>query len=266
MTLKPAPLYIPSRLFETLRNDFPGRADLENYTLGPPVKTYGPNIKVTAILGVVGLFPCLLAFAVANDIKDPTAWTVFYALSALYGGMFLRQLRSRVWLHETGITYRSMFGHGEMQWLDMDRIYFGAHEIHAHYIPLGTFYRLKLVSTHGQKVSLGERIRSADDLAKEIAKFTLKPMMHKATQSFESGQLDFGAIRVSRSKGVTIKKWYSDKEIPWQEIEAYEHTNTYFKLHRFKKHFAVSVLSERIANAHVLHALLDGVMHRVWQR
>jgi hypothetical protein len=103
-------------------------------------------------------------------------------------------------------------------------------------------------------------------LAKEIAKFTLKPMMHKAMQSFESGQLDFGAIRVSRSKGVTIKKWYSDKEIPWQEIEAYEHTDTYFKLHRFKKHFAVSVLSERIANAHVLHALLDGVMHRVWQR
>jgi len=236
--LETSALVYPSRLFDTLRKDFSGRTDLENYALGPPVKTYGPNIKVTAILGFVGLFPCLLAFAVANEIKDPTAWTIFYALSALYGGIFLRQLRSRVWLHETGITYRSMFSRGEIQWLDMERLYFGAHEIHVHYIPLGTFYRLKLVSTQ----------------------------MHKAMQSFESGQLDFGAIRVGRSKGVIIKKWYSDKAIPWQEIEAYEHTDAYFKFHRFKKHFAVSVSSERIANAHVLHALLDRVMPRVWQR
>jgi hypothetical protein len=94
-----------------------------------------------------------------------------------------------------------------MQWLDMERIYFGAYEIHAHYIPLGTFYRLKLVSTHGQKVSLGERIRGADDLAKEIAKFTLKPMMRRAMQSFENAQeIDFGAILVSRANGVTVCK------------------------------------------------------------
>ena len=240
---------------------------MHDYALGPPLKTYGPSIKITAILGIVGLFPCLLAFAVAHEIKDATAWTVFYALSALYGGMFARQLSSHVGLHETGITYRSLFGHGEMRWLEMDRIYFGSYEIHAHYIPLGTFYRLKLVSTHGQKVSLGERIQSADDLASEIAEFTLRPILQRATQSFASGQeVDFGAIQVGGSKGVTVKKWYADKEIPWREIEAYEHTDAYFKFRRFKKHFAVSVPSEKIANAHVLHALLDAVMRQVWQR
>jgi hypothetical protein len=240
---------------------------VHNYALGPPLQTYGPSIKVTAILGVVGIFPCLLAFAVANEIKDAIAWTIFYALSALYGGMFLRQLSSRVSLHETGIAYHSLLGNGEMQWLDMERIYFGAYEIHAHYIPLGTFYRLKLVSTHGQKVSLGERIRGADDLAREIAKFTIKPMMQRAMQSFENGQeIDFGAIGASRTEGLTVKKWHSDKKIPWEEIEGYEHTDAYFKFHRFKKHFTVNVSSERIANAHVLHALVDAVMHRVWQR
>jgi hypothetical protein len=244
-----------------------GRAGLQNYTLGPPLQTYGPNIKVTAILAVVGLLLCLLVFAVALEVRDTTAWTIFYILAALYGGTILRQLSSRVWLHETGISWRGIRGQGEMRWLELDRMYFGSYEIHAHYIPLGTFHRLKLISTQGQKVSLGERIRGGDDLAKEIAKFTLRPLLQRATQSFENGQeADFGAVSVSLSEGVTVRKWYADKKIPWQEIEGYERNDVYFKIHRFKKHFAVSVSSEQIANVHVLRALLDGVMHHVWQR
>jgi hypothetical protein len=244
-----------------------GSADLQNYTLGPPLQTYRPNIKVTAILCVVGLLLCLLVFAVAIGLKDLTAWTTAYLLAALYGGVILRQLRSRAWLHETGISWRGIRDQGEMRWRDLDRIYCGSYEIHAHYIPLGTFHRLKLVRTQGQKVSLGERIGGADDLAKEIAKFTLKPLLQKAMQSFESGQeVDFGKIIVSRKEGLTVRTWYDDKKIPWQEIEGYERNDAYFKIHQFKKHFAVSVLSEKIANAHVLHALLDRVMHQVWQR
>jgi len=240
---------------------------LQNYTLGPPLQTYGPNVKVTVILSVVGLLPCLLIFAVAIEVKDLTAWTIFYLVAALYGGVVLRQLSSRAWLHETGITWRGIGRQGEMRWRDLERMYFGSYEIHAHYIPLGTFHRLKLVSTLGQKVSLGERIGGADSLGREIAKFTLKPLLEKALQSFENGQeVEFGKIIVSRNKGVTVRTWYDDKRIAWQEIESYACNDAYFKIHRFKKHFAVSISSEKIANAHVLHALLDGVMRQVWQR
>jgi hypothetical protein len=240
---------------------------LQNHTLGPPLQTYGPNTKVTAILCVVELLVGLLVFAVALGLKDLTAWTISYLLAGLYGGVILRQLSSRVWLHETGISWRGIRGPGEMRWLDLERMYSGSYEIHAHYIPLGTFHRLKLVSTQGQKVSLGERIRDADDLAQQIAKFTLRPLLQKAMQSFENGQeVDFGATGASRGEGVTVRKWYADKKIPWQEIEGYESDAAYFKFHRFKKHSTVNVSSERIANAHVLRALLGGVMHQVWQR
>jgi hypothetical protein len=215
----------------------------------------------------VGLLLCLLILAVAAEVKDLTAWTIFYLAAALFGGAVLRQLSSRVWLYETGISWRGVRGLAEMRWGDLERMYFGSYEIHAHYIPLGTFHRLKLVSTQGQKVSLGERIGGADDLAKEIAKFTLKPLLQKAMQNFENGQgVDFGKIIVSRQEGLVVRTWYDDKKIPWQEIEGYEQNDAYIKIRRFKKHFAVSVSSEKIANAHVLHALLDGVMHQVWQR
>jgi hypothetical protein len=240
---------------------------LQNYTLGPPLQTYGPNIKVTVVLCVVGLLLCLLILAVAVEVKDLTAWAIFYLVAAVFGGVVLRQLSSRAWLHEMGISWRGIRGQGEMRWRDLQRLYFGSYEIHAHYVPLGTFHRLKLVSTLGQKVSLGERIAGADDLAREIAKFTLKPLLQKAMQSFENGQeVDFGKVSVSREGGVTVRTWYDDKRIAWQEIESYERNDAYFKIHRFKKRFAVSVSSEKIANAHVLNALLDGVMHQVWQR
>jgi hypothetical protein len=240
---------------------------LQNYTLGPPLQTYGPNIKVTVILCVVGLLLCLLILAVAVEVKDLTAWTIFYLAAALFGGVVLRQLSSRAWLHETGISWRGISGQGEMWWRDLERMYFGSYEIHAHYIPLGTFHRLRLVSARGQKVSLGERIGGADDLAREIAKFTWKLLLEKAMRSFENSQdVDFGKIIVSRKEGVRVRTWYDDKRIAWQEIESYEHNDAYFKIHRIKKRFAVSVSSEKIANAYVLHALLDGVMHQVWQR
>jgi hypothetical protein len=91
--------------------------------------------------------------------------------------------------------------------------------------------------------------------------------LEKAMRSFENSQdVDFGKIIVSRKEGVTVRTWYDDKKIPWQEIESYERNDAYFKIHRIKKHFAVSVSTEKIANAHVLHVLLDGVMHQVWQR
>ena len=241
--------------------------DLHNYTLGPSISTYGPNAKVTVILGIVGLLLCLLALFVATEAKDLIAWTIFYALTALYGGVLLQQLCSRVWLHETGISWRGILGHGGMRWLEVERIYFSAYEVHAHYIPLGRFYRLKLISTHGQKVSLGERVRGGQELIGEIAKFTLKPMMEKAKLSFDNGQtVEFGAIHVNRSEGMTVKRWYSDKKIAWQEIEGYECNDSSFEIRRFKKLLAVKVSSEQIANAHVLRALLARVMHHVWQR
>src|SRR6266851_4427998 len=138
---------------------------LRNYTLGPPFETYGPNVRVIAILLVLALLFCWLAFAVARDLRDPTAWFVFYALTAAFAGIVCWHLVSRVWLQE------------------LERFYFGSYEIHAQHIPLGTFYRLKLITTHGQKVSLGERVRHADELAERIAKFSFEPLMQKALQA-----------------------------------------------------------------------------------
>lgn len=126
---------------------------MENYTPGPTLETYGPNPRTVGIIVVIGGMFCGFAYAIAADVQAKTAWAVFFGMTAVFAGLLLHHLLSRVWVHDSGISFRGLFGYGELCWQDVDRIYFCSYEVHAHWIPLGTFYRLKLVSTHGQKIS-----------------------------------------------------------------------------------------------------------------
>lgn len=239
---------------------------MENYTLGPPLETLGPNMRTVGIIVVIGGMFCGFAYLVAADVQGKTAWAVFFGMTAFFVGLLLHHWRSRVWVHDSGISFRGLSGYGELRWQDVERIYFYSYELHAHWIPLGTYYRLKLVSTHGQKISLGERIRHAEELAQRVGKATLDRLLQKAVQGFIRGAaVDFGAILVSRAEGVTIRKWYGDTQIRWEEIAAYDFTSTHVGFHRFNKRFSLNIGIERVANALVLRALLDGVMGKVWQ-
>src|ERR1700758_4088251 len=133
-------------------------ADFRHPALGPVVDTYGPNIKVSSLLLIIGGAFCSVAFFTAQDLQNGTAWIVFAALTAAFGVPLLWVLSSRVRLHEAGISHCGLLGEGELRWPDVASIYFSAYEIHAHYIPLGTFCRLRLVSVLGQRLSFGERI------------------------------------------------------------------------------------------------------------
>ena len=179
-------------------------ANLRSPALGPVLETYGPNIRVVAIVLFLALFFCTVALLFALDLRDRTAWIIFYLLTAAFLLLLLRYLLSKAWLHELGISYRGMLGYGEMRWLDIARLYFGSYELHAHHIPLGTYYRLKLVSIHGKRVSLGERLRRSDDLADRITRFTFEPLLQKAMQDFSAdGEVDFvrGRSQRLRSEG-----------------------------------------------------------------
>ena len=139
-------------------------------SLGPDLQAFRPNWWATTIILAAGSVPCLLAFGVARELKtERIAWIIFFALTALLLGIVLRQAFFRVWVHDRGISWRGIFADGEMRWPEIARVHFSSYAPHLHLhflpIPLGTFYRLKLVSQTGQRISLGERIREADVLA-----------------------------------------------------------------------------------------------------
>ena len=114
---------------------------MRHSTLGSTIQTFGPSLRIVTILVVVGLVPCGLACAVAREIEERTAWLVFDGLTLGFGVSIARHLACRAWLQEVGISYRNILGYGEVRWEEIEQIYFGAVELHAHWIPLGTFER-----------------------------------------------------------------------------------------------------------------------------
>src|SRR5262245_38543179 len=128
---------------------------MRHSTLGPAAQTFRPSLRIAMILLVIGLVPCWLAFAVANEIQDRAAWVAFDALILGLGVYIARHLTCRAWLHEGGISYRNLLGYGEVRWEEIEQIYFGAVELHLHWIPLGTFERFKAITNHQKKISFG---------------------------------------------------------------------------------------------------------------
>jgi hypothetical protein len=238
---------------------------MRHSTLGPTVQTFGPSLRITAILFVAGLLPCGLAYAVAHEIQDRTAWIVFDSLTLGFGVYFASHLSCRAWLHEAGISYRNLLGYGEVRWEEIEQIYFGAVEVHAHWMPLGTFERLKIITNLQKRVSFGGNIQNTGGINAAAVQRTFERLYGKVVEEFNSGsELKFGAIRVSRSQGVIIRGWFFSRTIPWPEIAGFRADDYFVSFERMAKHFTIRVAAERVANVRVLHSLLMGVMKHVW--
>lgn len=235
----------------------------EYSTLGPTIQTFGPSLRISAILIVIGFLFCGLAYAVAHEVQERTAWIVFDALTLGFCVYIAHHLASRAWLHESGISYRSILGYGEVRWEEIEWIHYGAVDLHAHGVPLGKFEKLKLITREQQKISFGGNIRDAGVLYEAASQKTFERLYTRAVEEFNSGsELRFGSIRVEPSRGITIRKWLFSQKVRWQEIAGFQ-VNEYL-VSFVARHFAIRVPTERVANVRVLHALLMGAMKRVW--
>lgn len=233
---------------------------MNHRTLGPSYQSFGPNFRITlALVGIGGLF-CWLAYEAAVEFHERIAWIVFYVLSVGFGLLAALHLSFRVWVHEGGLVYRGLFGGNAIPWREISRIYFASYDIHAHYVALGTFYRLRLITKRGKNFSIGERLHGAKDLGELIQSHTLVEMLQKAKHEFENGaELDFERIRISRKAGLKYYKWFRWHEIRWQDLREYKVSDSHVNLRVAKNLFKVNIPAEKIANLHVLEHLLDGV-------
>ena len=231
--------------------------------LGPVLDTYKTNLRMTLIaIALVFIFCTPLWFA-SQETKSPAARLIFLAVLGFFALLIAERLTARAYLHDNGISYHSILSHKEIRWVEVERLYYGAHQVSAHIIPLGTFYQLKLLDQNGQKLSLGGRVGRIAQLAEKIAQYTYEPLLEKATHHFNRGEeLDFGLVRVSRSAGLKVKRWSSYAIIPWADLAAYKLDAGNFYLWRLGQKHTNGIPTERIPNACVLLGLLNTVSNQ----
>jgi hypothetical protein len=227
------------------------------------VQEFGPEWRVTAMIVVVGGGFSLLWLGLARELKnEPVPWLVLAVWSAAFVALLLWQAWFRVWVNETGMWWRGLLSEGELRWSEIEQVFYSTHKIsapviHIH-IPLGTYQRLRVVDARGKKVRFHYRVREADVLLEWIRQKTKERLLAKAEGMFASGAtVEFGAVRVHRTEGVTARLWYATREMQWEEIGSCEiGQEVVFRLKVWRLGGGCKLSGDRVANVHVLRAML----------
>ena len=161
-------------------------------------------------------------------------------------------------LHPDGVSYRSLFGEKEMRWETLERFYYEATKRSVNFIPIGTYYLFRLVDADGKKLRFGNRLERPGQLGQKLIEQTYPELFKKIADRFSGGQeLDFGAIRVSRSGGIKIKKLFRFQEIPWDQVSSCAIQKGTFYVWRVGEKRTHGPSLRHVPNAFVLLGLLN---------
>jgi hypothetical protein len=224
-------------------------------TASDSTESFGPNWIRVALLVVAAL----VGYAFGQDL-DPShasipGWAVSLAkavMVAVPAVLLCWLLSVRLSVDPVGLHYRSLFGHADMRWDEVDELYAGAVTTLLYgIIPVGTRYRFKLKSgtsteqrlektryigkvqftttatkngTPARQLSFGSRFFRADRIGELLNEFTFPPLWRKATQQYNDGrELSFGDFRINRF-GVKIDLLglfpELSKPIPWANVRS----------------------------------------------
>ncbi len=238
--------------------------------LAPPLEEFkGNKVTLLAVVIVVGGFAGLIGKGLASP-PDPVTdrsliiyGVVVLALLALFAGWILSV---RVSLHPDGISYQSWFGSKELRLDELQRVYYSSVKRSVNFIPIGTYYKFKLIDSSGKKLSFGNRVERPGVLGPKLVQHTHPALLNNAVRLLQSGQeVDFGKIRVTRDRGVKVTRpaWLGlrvrTEEIPWDQVSGYRIDQGHFYIFRQGQKTTTGPLVSQVPNAFVLLALLDGI-------
>ncbi len=228
---------------------------------GPPQATHSSNKVSVGILVALALGAGLLCWM---DVTEKgSEWqgdlAVHGLFLVLFAGLAIWQFFKKVVIYQEGITSSTLMGEKQMAWNEVEKFYYGATKRSVNFIPIGTYYSFKLVDASGNKIRCGSGILNPEALGREIITMTQPVLLKKAAHLFDSGvDVDFGAIRINRQAGISIKgsfgRW---KQMPWNEVHSYAIDGGHFRVWRTGQKYTVGPAISDVPNAFVLHALLD---------
>lgn len=229
--------------------------------MGPEMETYRGNKTTMAVIVILAIGGGMLLFgAIANPLFFPMR-RVAYPLLVVFASLFIWIKSVRVTIHTDGISYHSLFGEKEIRWDELERFEYGAIKQSVNFVPIGTYYHFKLVDSQGRKLRFGNRVESPAKLGPKIVEQSYPALFRKIADRYNSGEeVDFGAIRVSRTGGIKVKKVFGYKEIPWNQVSSYNIQQGYFYIWPVGVKRTRGPRIRQVPNAYVLLGLMNAVL------
>jgi hypothetical protein len=213
---------------------------------------------------VVALFVLLAVGAfwlgwVAAQSAGRTEAVACFGVGMVFSALGIWVARRRVVLYPEGLSYSSLLGEKTLRWDNIVRFYWQGSRQSVNFIPVGTYYWLRLVDSQGQKVRFGSGLARTGSLATKLIELTRGPLLKRIASEFDGGiDVDFGPIRINRQTGITKKSALGrTKSIPWSEVRAYRIQDGHLYIWRIGKKRTTGYRISSVPNAFALLALLD---------
>jgi Family of unknown function (DUF6585) len=228
--------------------------------LGPELETYRGNMIVMTVVAILALGPAALVYLAFTTIPD-NGFRIFALALLAIPVFFILWLRSlRVSLHNDGISYRSLFSEKEMRWDAVERFGYEAIKRSINFIPVGTYYLFRLRDAEGKKLRIGNRVERTAQLGQKLIDRTYPELYCKAVERYHNGEeLDFDAIKVSKTGGIKIKKLFDYKDLPWDQVSSYAIQQGNFYIWRAGEKRTSGWGLHHVPNAFVLLGLLNSL-------
>jgi hypothetical protein len=216
---------------------------------------------------VVGLFALLAAgsaFLVwmslnSSEPDSPGDYRIYVVIALLLAAYAFWTFKKMVTLHSEGIIYQNLAGEKQMRWDEVEKFFYSATKRSVNLIPVGTYYSYKLVDGQNKTITLGNGIERTKELGLKIIELTQASLLKKTSHQFDSGvDVDFGYIKLSRTKGLTIRKLFGGwKSVPLGEIRKYSIQMGQFCVWGANDKLLGAAGVPNIPNVFVLKVLLD---------
>jgi hypothetical protein len=227
----------------------------------PAMETYpgGGKARVFAVIFalVVG---AIIWFAYQDGGFSTTGWVAALVSVGLAAWFFYWVSSVRVSLHAEGISYESCLGSKELRWNEVEKFYYSATRQSVNFIPIGTYYSLKLVGKDGKKLSFGDSISRPEELGNRLIELTGKPLYDRLADLYNSGaELDFGPIKLQRENGFRLKRLFRWEKLALNEVSDYRIESGHFHIFKTGQKYSGGFPVAGVPNAFVLLALLDAI-------
>lgn len=230
--------------------------------LSPAMETFRGGGKARVFAVVLGLVFALGAWLAYQDESGfgTVGWSITLALAAAVAWVFYWISSVRVSMHAEGIAYESCLGTKEMRWDEVEKFYYSATRQSVNFIPVGTYYSLKLVGKDRKKLSFGNSIERPADCGARLIELTGKPLFERLAEHYNNGaELDFGLIKLSREHGFRLRRFFRWQNLPLDQLAEYRIEGGHLYLFKIGQKHATGFPIKEIPNAFVLLALLNSL-------
>jgi hypothetical protein len=228
--------------------------------LGATIETFKGNRIIIIVMSLITLF----IISVSITEEHQAGHSEYLALALIIISLFLLiywLLSVEITIYTDGISSKTVLGKKEMRWENVIHFTYSATKQSVNFIPVGTYYSMKLEDAQGQKINIGNRASGKEKLSKQIINCTLLPLLSRAVEQYKSGaEVDFGLIKLNRARGFKSKGLFKSIEVPLNQLIDYRIEKGQFYVFRQGKKFAaISAPISKVPNAFALIALLDSM-------